>query len=425
MTKNEISGKIEAIERERKVESMASITLKINDMLGISTIGYSNTRRFGDIKQELNKYAPDDEIILDFKYVNIEDTHSDAFKDLITDRRVKFIIYNNKELQTIINFIAIMASDDVPKDKVTLIENIGTTEKLNSKVEKEVERYLLNFEANAQIVDDTYCINVDNVVSFIDRDSILDAIFALIDRKKDTHKKFRLKLGCISIANEQIKVLAKRICKYLEILGGRDNLRFNSNNAALDLDIEQIISTTKQENLSPKDRANVLLNELGINTVGLLISYVNSNKKDMHGRRGNGQIATSLPCKFIGIQDDCAIFKVFRANTFKTKEDYREEHDNEELLEMASYTKTVELSELGICNYCGGSSYHFNLPVQWGEEGYQYTYYWQGNGLNRIKVTLPQFFMMVLDCWGEKYNYEVLVDCIKISKNNLRNSDMH
>lgn len=391
------------------------VTISLNKLLGINTIDVSNNHRFKQIKAELNKYPVDEEIVLDFKYMEIKDNQNSDFSDIITDNRVKIIIYNDRDLYGVVSFITKLAGNN-DTNKVTHIINSIAPDK--SKTEKEIDRYTEKFKQVVTVEDEkVLVIPVKKVVSFIDRDSIILGILGVIDQFNELYSSFILDLNNIEMADDQIHVLATHL--YNLNMNGKDvNIRVN--NERLRSQINTFIEIGKNGYLSTGEKIKLLESEFYENTAGTLTTYVSSGKKDVFGRTGNGEVATNLPAIFVGIEGDNAVFKVFKLETFCKQYDYEFNHNNEAHPGLKFEMKKVPISQLGICAYCIGSRYHFSLPVQFGKDGLQTTYKDNGDRVIRIVVSLPQHMMMVFNEFGEKYHWHTLAACIKITKDNLK-----
>lgn len=389
------------------------MVISLNKLLNINTIDTSNNYRFKQIKAELDKYPEDEEIILDFKYMEIKDSQNEDFKDIITDKRVKIVIYNDRDLYNTVNFIAIISGNTMP-DKVKLVINSIAPDK--TKAEKEIDRYTERFRQVSTEEDGTLVIPVKQVVQFIDRDSILVSLISLTDQLKDEYKAFIFDLNGIEMADEQIQVLASHL--YVLNLNKRDvNVRIG--NSKLRSQINTFIEIGKNGSLNTKQKKDLLDKEFPKFTAGTLTTFVSTGKKDVFGRSGNGEVATNLPAIYLGREGDNAVFKVFKLETFCRAYDYEFNHDNEPHPGLKYEIKKVAINQLGIGAYCIGSRYHFSLPVQFNEDGLQITYRDDGDKVRRITVSLPQHMMMVFDAWKEKYDWNTMVASIKITKDAL------
>ena len=389
------------------------MVISLNKLLNINTIDMSNNYRFKQIKAELDKYPEDEEIILDFRYMEIKDSQNEDFKDIITDKRVKVIIHNDRDLYNTVNFIAVI-SGDTTKDKVQLVINSIAPDK--TKAEKEIDRYTERFKQVSIVEGKTLVIPVKQVVQFIDRDSILISLINLTDQLKDEYQSFIFDLNGIEMADEQIQVLASHL--YMLNMNKRDvNVRLS--NSKLRSQINTFIEIGKHGNINTKQKKELLDKEFPKYTAGTLTTFVSTGKKDVFGRSGNGEVATNLPAIYLGREGENAVFKVFRLETFCKSYDYEFNHDNEPHPGLKYEIKKVAISQLGLGAYCIGQRYHFSLPVQFDSEGLQITYRDDGEKVRRITVSLPQHMMMVLDAWGERYDWNTMVASIKITKDAL------
>lgn len=393
------------------------VEINLHKLLGISSIEVANNQRFKQIKEKLSEYPADEDITLDFRHFYIKDTKNPDFYDIVTDKRVKLVLYD-REQYNLIRFICMMAGMDA-STKLTL--NIITMPGEESKEVKETRRYKERLRENTVKSEDrsTATIYVKNAFGYIDRAQTLNALFDLID---DLYNE-----GCSKVvANlEDVQIYGdtkkKEVAsKIKDILKSGKDFEIKINDDELSKVITGLIELYKSGRMNNKQKYELLIKEFPVKTAGLLVTYKSSAGKDIFGRTGHGEIATNLPAIIEEIHESEVIFRTFRVNTFETKLDYMVNHDNEEHPGLMSDIKIVPIDELGIGAYCVGSRYHFNLPVQFDKRGYHQVCKHNGYRIDRHTVSLPQHMSMVFNDFDVEYNDDNMSASKRITKEILK-----
>lgn len=383
--------------------------IKLYDKLGVNIIEKRNEFRFKDIKNLIDACG-DEDVELDLRYIDIQEKGSE-FSDIITDKRVHFVVYN-EELYEYIKFIATVSGEN-PKDKVRLVENKITVEIVRPD---ESDRYYNAFKkALEESTDNT--IVVGNLFSIVGSFYIIKGLVRVLRENKD--KEVVVDINNVSLADNQVKELAEEVYKLVE-----DGYKVNvlTNNDKLRVIIESIITTCGSGVNTSKDKYELLRNEFKIGTAGVLSTFSSkADNRDPLGRGNNGVPVSSLPAILVGFTDEYAEFITYKYATFQTHRDYREEHDGEDHPGLKAEKKKVKLDDLGICAYCIGKRYHFNLPIQFDKVGLQkiYDYDFIAGTMVVKYIPLASQMMRVFNDWGIEYDNESLMDSIKISKMNL------
>lgn len=403
-------------------ESMTII--KVSDVIGdITTISHMNSYRYKDIKAEMAKVG-DTDILLDFYYVELVKPETDPdFIDIINDKRVHVRLYNNEELYKTIKFMLLLSNAECNYDDK--VENIVRCIEAPPGVREKEQRRIF------KIVDDTYelCdgigrINLCSAISVINRNTYVDGIREVIIAHSGETKTFELLLHKMEIVKSQFEALSVLIVTMAD-LGIK--LQVLTSDEEVDKIVTTYLNLGMNKNLTIEERLALLTEMVEPKTVGMLTTYVKGGKKDIFGRSGNAVPATTLPAIYLRHDREFAYFKVFREKTFSRRLEYSFRHDSEEHPGLNSVERKIRLAELGICASCVGSRYHFNMPLQYDNNGMHKVYVDDigEDDFKIVNVSLPQYIKMVLDDWDEDYNVSELFKAIKVTKDRLRQNGIY
>lgn len=393
------------------------VVIELDKLLDINTISKRNSFRFKDIKKKLDEYPDEKEIILDCRYMDIEDKFNEDFKEIVLDKRVKIRAYN-KELYSAVNTIACFGGYE-QDEKVELILIEGKP--FEDKVVTESNRMAEKTRNNIKLENGVYRVIVKEVASCIDRLSTLNGLFKAIE-DLDKDKEILFDLSDVVVEDEQLKDFSSRIIKYNQ---SGYKVEAITNDATALREMSALVALGKVGRMKSAQKVKVLNEEFPVNTAGILTTYESKGSNDILGRSGGGKVSTVLPAIYIGNDGNKAKFKVFRLDTFKTAYDYESDNDNEMHPGLRSVIKVLEINELGIGAYCAGHRYHFNLPVQFNEDGFQFTWKESGDSVRRIRVSLPQYMKMVFDEFREDYDYKIMCDCLRMTKDSLKEKGIY
>lgn len=388
-------------------------TINLYDKLGITSIEKRNEFRFKDIKNLIDACG-DSDVELNLRYIKILEKGSE-FSDIITDKRTHFVVYNDDELYEYIKFIATVSGIN-PDDKVRHVVNKVTVERVRVD---ESERYYNVFKEMLEESGNS-TLAIGQRFSIMGSYYMVKGLLRVLEENKDKH--ITVDVNGVSIADAQIAELSEGVYKLLE---NGYNIDVLTSNARLKNTIETIMNTCNSGVETAEDKYNLLMKSFPIGTAGILSTFSSrADNRDPLGRGNNGNPVSSLPAILVGYNSECAEFIVYKYNTFQKKSDWEEEHDGEKHPGIMSEKKRVKLTELGICGYCVGKKYQFNIPIQFGKEGLQRTYGYDpvSNMWVTKFVPIASYMMMVFNDWGIKYNSELLMDAIRISKRNLDNA---
>lgn len=386
----------------------------LNKILGINIINSSNSeKRFTDIKNLINS-TDDKEIVLDLDSFDIQDRSNQDFMDIISDPRVSFNVYENKDLADYINLYSMLSTGrQTAKSYVTPI-------KPKEYVDEELERFKETFKNVMKVNGNEGYIRITDAFGFINRDNIINAIFYNVNEflSKNKQNKFIIDFTDCETGDSQVDILAIDILKIKNKYPNRLNVVIPD--ARLKNTLSLAMNMREIKNFSAKDKLKILDEHFVLYTAGILTSYVTRGKKDMYGRSGNGKVATNLPAIYLGRKGDVLAFRVFRAENFETRDEYMFEHDYEEHPGLKSEIRKCNINDIGLAGYWMGSEFQFNLPIQY-KPDQLYNYYKQfGDSTRLIKVSLPQHMKMVFDDFGIKYDDISLRDSIVYTKSILR-----
>lgn len=398
------------------MEEREPIEIKIRDILGdITTINNSNSHRYKEIKQVLDGVG-DEKVILDFRYIELNKPEvNQDFIDIVNDERVSIRLHNDADLYKTIMFMLILSNIDT-EGKVENI--IHTIEAPRDRWDIEKER-IFNFINKTYVLEDGIGkIKLCDEISVINRNTYVEGIRDVIEAHKNETNKFELHTYGMEIVKIQLDSISSLI---VELLSNGIELQVLTSDDEVEKIVKTYLNLGKNKNLSIEDKIKLLDDIIPLKTAGMLTTYVKSGKKDIFGRSGNAEVATTLPAIYLGHDGEFAYFDVFRERTFSRRLEYELRHDGEEHPGLLHQEKKVKLKELGICASCIGSRNHFNMPLQFDKQGMQKVYVDSADeDLKVIEVSFPQYMKMVLDDWDIDYNVTEMFSSIKVTKDKLR-----
>lgn len=392
------------------------VEISVYDNLeGITTINSSNSRRYKEIKKLIDDLG-DRPIILDFRYIElVKPEVNQDFKDIVTDSRVKIKLHNNDDLYKTITFILLLSG----------IEVEGKLENVIHKIDAPRDKWDIEKERIFKFVDKTYVlengigkIKLCDEISVINRNTYVQGIRDVIEAHKNETNKFELYTYGMEIVKTQLDSISTLI---VELAVDGIELEVLTSDEETKRIVQTYLNLGKNRNLNVKERIKLLDDMLELKTAGMLTTYVKGGKRDIFGRSGNAEVATTLPAIYIGHDNEFAYFKVFRESTFMRKLEYALRNDSQEHPGLAVVEKKIRIKELGICASCVGYRHHFNMPIQFDKQGMQKVYLdTAGEQLKVIEVSFPQYMKMVFDDWDIDYNVMELCSAIKVTKDKLR-----
>lgn len=196
-------------------------------------------------------------------------------------------------------------------------------------------------------------------------------------------------------------------------------------------------TVSMKQAVTDKAKKLEIMRNMETNLPGILAEFVpDENKLNRLGQYGKGQVSTRTPVIFRGVEGENLKFTRFDGNTFLRRADWFREQmikaqEQAEVgeavsLEIALTVKSNDISipieDVGFARKFVGSRFHFALPVQDSEDGYMAVYAWskKNQQMETVQITLPDWFMLILDENGISYNRAELSRYIGISERLLR-----
>lgn len=388
--------------------------IKIRDQFNVHYITLSNSTIWNRIDKFVESLNTDEDILLDFKDVRLENPQMNKdFHNILRRHNVRFKIYNYSNLVEAIDMACKLCN--APTGRV---ENIGSVEIEQKKPDKNIDadpdviEKLLNFttiEGNELRVD--YCKAYYGMTKQSMINSLDEAIQIKLSEASNI-TKITVDLNKIMVQKAIIKYLVELVDKYsadyefelLSLIGKED------------FEMHSAIKNGLAKDLTAADKVKIMKRELKKNVVGLLIMYENKRGgKDTYGRVGNGEI---LWCRYAILKNvvnkggiPMAIFKVYHLNDFHTT--LHKSIENLDSQELKEDTLEIEIDKLGFFDYFLGSEFHFNLPIQFDKEGTVSEWVEVEDCKAGIRnLTIPELAKHVLDENNIEYNREELQKAI-------------
>lgn len=394
-------------------------TVYVRDIVGhnISTIT-NESKRFSIIKEYIEN-SKEPEILLDFTRIEMIEPYKDpVFLDIIRNPRVTIKLYNKENMAKSIKFMLKMTdfSDEEANKKV--ISVVVKLEDEPSRNDLELKRLTDALKSTVVESEDKSIveIKVAKRMSTINRINAIVALKNIAEEYRKTASKIVFDFTGVTIPDDVIDTLSN-LCYDLRLNG--INLEVLSSQEVIKEKINTFISMGNKRKMSVAEKIHYIDTELKINSAGLLTSYVKGKKKDIFGRKGNGEVAKTLPAIYRGHDDTYIYFDTFKASTFMTRFEYERMNDGERHPNLKVVKEKIEIAKLGLCAICVGSEYHFNLPVQF-DSGIKKVPVLTENGVEYRSLTLPQHMKLIFDDFCIKYDVTTMLQSIAVTKQNMR-----
>ena len=385
--------------------------VNVRDVLKTSVINEKNKHKY-EVLRKIIDSCPDEQVVLDFSMI-IVDAKGEALADIVTDNKTFLIIKNDKDFYGYVRTLCTILGIDVSK-KCKFTQDAAPV--VQDKTAVKIEETYHKMRSILEDADDGFkVLKLRKMYSNCGENTyIVASILKVCDEYSNTG--IIVDLCNVNFNKEKLEKLIKEIISRVQNKSSK--IKVLSDNYKNEIETIAEISGSGVNTTS--DKMMYLDNNVAPGTVGILSKFSSrKSDKDMFGRGGNGQPKVSLPALYIKHDDKYAYFKRYKHAEFKRRYDYyalnEEEHPG-----LKYEIIKCPLSELGIYATCIGTSWQFTLPVQNDENNMVPTSWFDGERTHSSLVTLPQYIMMVLNEFHEKYNIAELQECIAISKKILR-----
>lgn len=401
-------------------------TINVGKKFGYTQISKNNNKAYECLLDEINSVDENELIMLDFDSVDLKEPWlNDSFKKLLSIERVHMKIYCNEELK---NTIELLCKIGNLKTGRIINEDIYVEDESMEIVEEKPSALSIKLYNGFEIEDDVAILEIYNIISQIGSEDTVKALkYAIqkINKDKDINK-FVIKTADIFIQVSMINILS--IVLYEFDKNGIDVVILSDDiDTSNKFGMYRIMNGRKE--ISSIDKIKIFENNVNINTVGMLSKFKATRRKDEFGRCGDGKPISCRPAIFKGMfkkNDKYYLkFREYYTDSFITRIEYASEHDNENIDELPYKNTVIEIDELGFSDRFIGSLYHFNLPIQFSKDGYIDSYYLNEDGnMKRVKKTLPNRIMEVLNDYGIEYDKMSLIFSIGESEKYLSRESM-
>lgn len=385
-------------------------SMYVSDVYNVTQISKGNNVPW----EKLSKIAEEEEgdILFDFDGIELEEPWSNlTFKKLMKNEKVHMKVYSSEKLKDTINLMCLMANY---KPNRVINEDIMVPTPVSAQ-DKRIMALAERFKNEINISQGTGVINVCNVVDQLGSTTTVDALeMALLDFAKTSGvKSFEVDTESIFIQINIIERLAALIGTMMD-KGIELKILSDDDDTAGCIQTYQCVAGTSK--LTAQERVKLFRDNIEPNTVGMLSRFKETKGKDAFGRCGNGVPIVCRPAIFRGIEKKegkyYLKFTEFNGNYFFTKLHYKLENDMEEHPGLVKVEVSIPIFDVGLCNLFVGSMYHFNMPVQYSDKDYIYSYSECGSDVVELKRTIPEHIKSVLDDFGIKYNEMPLIHAI-------------
>lgn len=394
--------------------------IKLKELYPATQVSSRNAEAWKLVYDAIEEFPNDEKIIVDTEGMLIEDPCSNVdFKKLMTDSRVHILLHNSTVVMNLIKVFCV--SCGYSEDRV---QNEGVIEQIVIEKPKFDEELVDRFISTHTVEEGNVILDVSKTVSQVGSEMTVKSIIEALKRvSNDTNiKNIILDFNSIHIQDNVLPILHSMLKELSETCVIRvanlpDAQKFN------------VIKSADEgfnSEIPFKEKVKYFKECMEKDTVGFLAKFKETKKKDLLGRYGDGvplwsKFAIYRGCKKRGekLSDGLTVaFDVFNASDFYTKIHQIMEFENENP-ELPHMRVTMDFDELGIMDKYTGSTYHFNLPIQYRKQdsrNMRVEIMYGGQRVNLFDtVRLPEVAKYVLDDFGIKYNKEKLQEAIDIT----------
>lgn len=379
------------------------------------TISRNNNRAWEGIIDKLGDYSEvKEDIMLDFKGINlIEPWLNDMFNKLISDERVNIKLYSSQQTIDTIDMacrLSNLKSGRFFNEDIVIEQELVLTpeEKAILKSGEELQAYFEEIDGKhiLQVYKRYTQLGSKKTVLYIEK------AIEIYTEKNGTNSVW-LNTDSMSVQQNVLEALARTIGK-LFVKG--IILKVMSTNEDVNNKISLYQHLDSNKNMTLNDKYIIAKSNLSVGVVGMLTKYKKSRAIDAFGRQGKGEAVSCRVAIYKGIKKSgdniWLAFTSYNGNTFYTRQHWFLEHNQEQLESLETQDILIPIQEIGLENYYLGSCYHFNMPIQYEEDGNTIMYDIEDGKVVHNTMTIPQRIKAVFDDWQVDYNESALINAM-------------
>lgn len=394
--------------------------IKLKELYPATQVSSRNAEAWKLVYDAIEEFPNDEKVVVDTEGMLIEDPCSNVdFKKLMTDSRVHILLHNSTTVMNLIKVFCV--SCGYSEDRV---QNEGVVEQIIIEKPKFDEELVDRFLSTHTVEERNIILDVSKTVSQVGSEMTVKSIIEALKRASASNsiKSIILDFNSIHIQDNVLPVLHSMLKELSEtciikVANLPDAQKFN------------VIKSADEgfnSEIPFKEKVKYFKECMEKDTVGFLAKFKETKKKDLLGRYGDGvplwsKFAIYRGCKKRGekLSDGLTVaFDVFNASDFYTKIHQIMEFENENPT-LPYMRVTMDFDELGIMDKYTGSTYHFNLPIQYRKQdsrNMRVEIMYGGQRVNLFDtVRLPEVAKYVLEDFGIKYNKAKLQEAIDIT----------
>lgn len=394
--------------------------IKLKELYPATQVSSRNAEAWKLVYDAIEEFPNDEKVVVDTEGMLIEDPCSNVdFKKLMTDSRVHILLHNSTTVMNLIKVFCV--SCGYSEDRV---QNEGVVEQIIIEKPKFDEELVDRFLSTHTVEEGNIILDVSKTVSQVGSEMTVKSIIEALKRASASNniKSIILDFNSIHIQDNVLPVLHSMLKELSEtciikVANLPDAQKFN------------VIKSADEgfnSEIPFKEKVKYFKECMEKDTVGFLAKFKETKKKDLLGRYGDGvplwsKFAIYRGCKKRGekLSDGLTVaFDVFNASDFYTKIHQIMEFENENPT-LPHMRVTMDFDELGIMDKYTGSTYHFNLPIQYRKQdsrNMRVEIMYGGQRVNLFDtVRLPEVAKYVLEDFGIKYNKAKLQEAIDIT----------